>query len=250
MEQFKIFIDKIEVGGKLIYYKHDPHIQKLLTSVRKDISLIGYEEFPNRKTGNLRIIEKGGNVPVSIFGKHNMENLSAAYWACKEAGISEEEFFAAASSFKGADKRLEKILESGTTEVFMDFAHSPSKLKASIAALREEFPGHRIIACMELHTFSSLNADFLPTYRNSMQEADSAYVYYNPEVISRKKLPDISTEKVKKGFNRKDLHVYTDNRLLFEMLGKEIYENAVLIFMSSGNFSGTDLRSKAKELVG
>lgn len=250
VEQFKIFIDKIEVGGKLIYYKHDPHIQKLLTSVRKDISLIGYEEFPNRKTGNLRIIEKGGNVPVSIFGKHNMENLSAAYWACKEAGISEEEFFAAASSFKGADKRLEKILESGTTEVFMDFAHSPSKLKASIAALREEFPGHRIIACMELHTFSSLNADFLPTYRNSMQEADSAYVYYNPEVISRKKLPDISTEKVKKGFNRKDLNVYTDNRLLFEMLGKEIYENAVLIFMSSGNFSGTDLRSKAKELVG
>ena len=144
-----------------------------------------------------------GETPVQIFGIHNLQNISAAYLACKELGISDQEFLQGIQTYKGAAKRLQKIAENGQTTIFLDFAHSPSKLQATINAVKNQYPDRKIIACMELHTFSSLNADFLPQYSHTMDQADEAIVFFNPEVVKQKRLPEITIDDVKQGFDNK-----------------------------------------------
>ena len=164
-------------------------------------------------------------------------------------GIDESAYLKAISTYKGAAKRLQKIAELNDTVVFLDFAHSPSKLQATIKAVREQYPRRKLIACMELHTFSSLNAAFLPQYRHTMDLADEAIVFFNPEVVKHKRLPEISSEDVRKGFDDTQLKVFTDNRQLLEELTQKNYENSVLLIMTSGNFSGIDIKELATQLI-
>lgn len=249
VEQFALFIESIQPGGELIYYKGDENIPKITGRRPASVTLTPYETFPHVIRNGKTWLSLQGETPLAIFGEHNLQNISAAWHACKSLGISETDFLKHISTYQGAAKRLQKIAENQTSTVFMDFAHSPSKLKASIHAVRQQYPGRKLIACMELHTFSSLNATFLPQYKNSMKEADKAIVYFNPEVVRHKQLPEISTADVEAGFNDPGLSVFTDNQQLIASLENKDYDNSVLLIMTSGNFSGIDLRAFAQQLI-
>ncbi len=192
---------------------------------------------------------QGKEVPLRVFGQHNLQNISAAYLACRELGVSDTDFLRSIATYNGAAKRLQKIAENGQTTVFLDFAHSPSKLQATIRAVKEQYPSRRLIACMELHTFSSLNAAFLPQYAHSMDAADEAIVYFNPEVVRHKRLPEITVTDVQRGFANDRVKVYTDNAPLLAQIEAEDLRDTVLLVMTSGNFSGIDLKKWAQSLT-
>lgn len=249
VEQFALFIESIQPGGELIYYQEDENIQHITARKPASVSLTPYTTFPHIVRNGKTWLTLDGETPLEIFGEHNLQNTSAAWHACRSLGISDTDFLKHISTYRGAAKRLQKIAEHPTATVFMDFAHSPSKLKATIHAVRQQYPDRKLIACMELHTFSSLNATFLPQYKNSMKEADEAIVFYNPEVVSHKQLPEIRIPDVRAGFNDPNLRVFTDNRLLIPSLENKNYDNSVLLIMTSGNFSGIDLKSLAQHLL-
>ena len=166
-----------------------------------------------------------------------------------QVGIKDDEFYEAISSFKGAAKRLELIAENDSSVAFKDFAHSPSKLKATVSALKNQFPKRKLIACMELHTFSSLKKEFLPQYKNSMQDADEAYVYFSPEVVAHKKLEPISKEQVQDAFGTQNVRVFTNSEEILTELRNKNWTDSNLLLMSSGNFHGVDLNAFAQELI-
>ena len=190
-----------------------------------------------------------GDVPMQVFGKHNMQNLQAAMLACHCIGVAPDDFYREISTFTGASNRLEKIAETETSVAYKDFAHSPSKLKATINAVREHYPEKKLIACMELHTFSSLMADFLPQYKGCMAEADIAYVYFNPKVIEHKRLTPITKEEVRDAFGTKNVEVFTESEALQEKLKSLNYDNTALLMMSSGTFDGVNVKEFATELL-
>lgn len=247
VEQFALFIEKITPNGSLIYFQPDENICKILQRANPSVKLLPYNTFPYSVKDGITYLNDA--TPIQVFGQHNLQNISAAYLACKELGISEQSFLQGISTYKGAAKRLQKIAENDKTTIFLDFAHSPSKLHATIQAVRAQFPQRKLIACMELHTFSSLNADFLPQYRHSMDEADEAIVFFNPEVVKHKRLSPITIEDVKKGFDNKSIKVFTDNRDLLTLLTNEEYSNSVLLVMTSGNFSGINIQKLAEQLL-
>ncbi|MFI5218568.1 MAG: UDP-N-acetylmuramate--L-alanine ligase [Bacteroidia bacterium] len=251
-EQFKIFIDLIEEGGKLIYCENDTEVKRLAETAGNKISKIPYG-IPRYeiKNGVTSLLSPNSKLitDLLIFGEHNLMNLNGARLVCNQVGVSDEKFYSAISSFKGASKRLELVNKNDSVAVYKDFAHSPSKLKATIQAVKQQFEGRKIIACMELHTFSSLNEDFLDQYKGAMDEADEAIVYYNPHTIEHKKLKPISAEQVKESFGRNDLIVFTDISEMRNHLVKTRKENSVLLMMSSGNFDGMDLKVLAKEFL-
>lgn len=247
VEQFALFIEKITPNGSLIYFQPDENICKILQRANPSVKLLPYNTFPYSVKDGITYLNDA--TPIQVFGQHNLQNISAAYLACKELGISEQSFLLGISTYKGAAKRLQKIAENDKTTIFLDFAHSPSKLHATIQAVRAQFPLRKLIACMELHTFSSLNADFLPQYRHSMDEADEAIVFFNPEVVKHKRLSPITIEDVKKGFDNKSIKVFTDNRDLLTLLTNEEYSNSVLLVMTSGNFSGINIQKLAEQLL-
>lgn len=249
VEQFAIYIEKITPGGSLIYFEPDENIQRITHRAHSSVRLLPYDTFANKTRNGITYLELNGETPIEVFGKHNLQNISAAYLACKELGISDSDFLHSISTYKGAAKRLQKIAENDQTAIFLDFAHSPSKLQATINAVKGQYTDRKLIACMELHTFSSLNADFLPQYKNTMDEADEAIVFFNPEVVKHKRLPEITIEDVKNGFDNKKIKVYTDNRQLLSLLNEEDYRNAVLLIMTSGNFSGINIQELANQLL-
>ena len=206
--------------------------------------------IPNHEiiNGLTYLIDNDIKYPLQIFGDHNLMNLTAARLACNQMGINNKLFYEAIQSFTGAAKRLELVFKTGTFNFYKDFAHSPSKLKATTDAVKQQFPERKIIACMELHTFSSLTEDFLNEYKNSMNLADEAIVYYNPHTISHKKLKEISPEQVHTCFNRKDLIVFTKSEELTNYIKTKNFNNSVLLMMSSGNFDGVDFTMLANEL--
>lgn len=249
VEQFAIFIEKITPGGTLIYFAPDINIRDITHRAASSVKLMPYDTFPHAIKNGTTYLELNGLTPLQVFGKHNLQNISAAYLACKELGISDSDFLKGISTYKGAAKRLQKIAENDKTTIFLDFAHSPSKLEATINAVKEQYPHRTLIACMELHTFSSLNADFLPQYKDTMNAADEAIVFFNPEVVKHKRLPAITVEDVKNGFDNKDLKVLTDNRQLLSLLNAKDYSNTVLLIMTSGNFSGINIQELANQLL-
>lgn len=249
VEQFAIFAEKIQPNGTLIYYRGDENIQNITARAAESVKLIPYDTFSHRTENGITYLTLSRETPLQIFGEHNLQNISAAYLACKELGIKEESFLSAMASYRGAAKRLQKLGEKNQTTIFLDFAHSPSKLQATINAVKAQYPRRKLIACMELHTFSSLNADFLPQYKNTMNEADEAIVFFNPEVVKHKQLPDIQTRDVIEGFGNPRLQVYTDNQELINQLQKHNYHNSVLLIMTSGNFSGINLKEFAQSLL-
>ena len=250
IEQFKIFIDLIEPNGNLIYCSNDKVLEDVCSSSSNtNISKWPYS-IPNHEiiNGLTYLIDNDIKYPLQIFGNHNLMNLTAAKLACNQMGINNQLFYEAIQSFTGAAKRLELVFKTGTFNFYKDFAHSPSKLKATTDAVKQQFPERKIIACMELHTFSSLTEDFLNEYKNSMNLADEAIVYYNPHTISHKKLKEISPEQVHTCFNRKDLIVFTKSEELTNYIKTKNFNNSVLLMMSSGNFDGVDFTMLANEL--
>lgn len=249
VEQFATFVKKINQGGTLIYYNEDVNIQRILPLTPPSVKLCPYNTFPHIVKEGITYLILNQEIPLHIFGKHNLQNISAAYLACKELGISDINFIKGISTYHGAAKRLQKIAENTQTTVFLDFAHSPSKLKATIEAVKEQYPKRRLIACMELHTFSSLNSKFLPQYNNCMAQADEAIIFFNPEVLNHKKLPEITQNDIIQGFGRKDIRVFTNNNQLSEFLLEQNYQNTTLLIMTSGNFSGIDIAKFAQQII-
>jgi UDP-N-acetylmuramate: L-alanyl-gamma-D-glutamyl-meso-diaminopimelate ligase len=184
-----------------------------------------------------------------IFGKHNLQNLNGARLVCNQLGITNEAFFRAICSFKGASKRLELVAGNDNTLVFKDFAHAPSKLRATTQSVKEQFPGKALVACMELHTYSSLSRDFLSHYKASMDAADRAIVYFSPHALALKRLPEITADEIREGFGRADLDVYSDPKNLLDRLLREEWSGKVLLMMSSGNFDGIDILDLANRIT-
>lgn len=240
-DQFRIFIDKISVNGTLIYYDGDEEVRKIVLNSSGNIKKVPYKihGYFQNKVGFFAATHNR-TVPMGIFGEHNMQNLSAARQACKEAGIQEDVFYSAIRSFRGTSKRLQKIREDENGVVYLDFAHSPSKVKATVEAIAARYPGRNIIACLELHTFSSLSSDFLPLYSGTMEKAKAAFVYFNPHAIELKKLQPISKAEVRKAFAGNNVDVYDNSADLFRFIKTQNYPSPVYLLMSSGDFNGFD----------
>tara|TARA_B110000003_G_C16625036_1_gene524568 strand:- start:579 stop:1907 length:1329 start_codon:yes stop_codon:yes gene_type:complete len=236
INQFRIFINMIE--DTLIYYSEDPEIKKLINE-NTDCKLIPYST-PEYSINNGKTNIK--NTPLLLFGEHNLQNLNAARLVCNELGISNNDFLKEISTFKGASNRLELVIEMISSTVYKDFAHSPSKLRATCMAMKKQFKNRKLVACMELHTFSSLNNKFLKQYEGSMQDADTAIVYFNKKEIEHKKLESITTSQVSTAFSREDLLVFTDSDKLNSYLQSLNWNHQNLLMMSSGNFNGIDLK--------
>ena len=250
IEQFKIFTNKIQPNGSLIYFDGDEHINKIVDNKRSDVEYLPYNTPKFEVVNNKTILKTDkGDIELEIFGEHNLQNLMGAYYICKQAGLSDEQFYSTINSFSGAAKRLQKLSENESCTVFQDFAHSPSKLKATTEAVKKQFNSRKLIACMELHTFSSLKKEFLPQYKNSMIMADEAIVYFNPKTIEHKKLEQISKEQVADAFGGKNITVYTDSdKVISDLLSKDFKHTNVLL-MSSGNFSGVNLNELAENII-
>ena len=249
-KQFSIFIDKIEKEGCLFYYKYDDVLKEIVKQSHNLIEKTGYcAHAYTRKDGKTFLIDIDKEIPLQIFGEHNLQNISGAKLVCNQLGLSDDEFYQAISEFKGAAKRLELLAENETTKIFQDFAHSPSKLNATVNAVKEQFPERKLLAVMELHTFSSLNADFLNEYTGSLNKADVGVVYFNPEVIKHKRLKPITKEQVKKSFQNENLLVFTNQKDLVDYIMSSDLTNKNLLLMSSGNFSGINLKDFANKLV-
>lgn len=249
-EQFDIFARSVEQGGKLIYYAGDPEVKRIgerFAAERRDAGAVAYE-VPDYRIDNGVTYWHG--TPLQVFGRHNLQNIEAAKAVCMALGVAEADFVRLIAGFKGASRRLERIADGRGTTVFKDFAHSPSKLEATIQAVKEQFPQRKLVACMELHTFSSLSREFLSHYKGCMDKADVAVVYYNPHAIAHKKLPPITDEMVFEGFGRADLQVYHDSAALTADLKSRAWQGANLLWMTSGNFDGVDERALARAITG
>ncbi len=251
VSQFSEFIKMIEKDGKLIYCKADPEVNMIaLTTSNPDIDRIGYQTPDNViNNGVTSILVEGNEIPLEIFGDHNLQNLNGARLICNELKINDNQFYEAIQDFKGASKRLELIAKNDNTAIYKDFAHSPSKLKATTQAVKKQYPDRKLIACMELHTFSSLNKEFLQEYKDSMSTADEAYVYYSNHTIEHKKLEAISPEEVKEAFGSENVTIYNDSDELFGMLKAKEWDKSVLLLMSSGNFDGKNLNQFGERLI-
>lgn len=250
VDQFRIFINKIDKEGSLVYYQGDAEIEKLVSELDNNFDAQGYN-LPaySIENGITKIKVEGNEYPLEIFGEHNLQNLLGAVLVLEKMGIKKEQSLKALQSFKGASKRLELVKRTDSSVVYKDFAHSPSKLKATTAAMKNQYPERQLVACMELHTFSSLSKEFLSHYDGAMQTADTAIVYYSPQTLAHKKLAPISKEMVAQGFNQENLLVFTDSSEIVDYLKDQDWKNKNLLLMSSGNFDGVDYNELAEDLI-
>jgi len=249
VEQFEIFCSIIEPQGILIYNSEDEEVNKLGIRNASRIKTRAYQtpKYDVTETGSILYYD-GDAFPLQIFGGHNLQNLMGAMNVALEIGIEPKSFFKVMASFMGAGKRLEKLVETEDFVMYKDFAHSPSKLKATTIAVKEQYQERTVIACMELHTFSSLKKEFLPQYKNAMDAADIAMVYFSPEVVKHKKLEAITIEQVKEGFGG-DVLVLNDTLEVRKFIDQQECKNAVLLMMSSGNFDGINYEKMALDLT-
>lgn len=242
LEQFEIFINQITNGGILVYNEEDNDLRVLVETTTNPIRKIPYgtPEY-TVENGITYLATPEGDMPIEVFGKHNLNNLMGAKWICQNMGVDEADFYEAIASFKGASKRLEKISENANRVIFKDFAHSPSKVKATTEAVKEQYPSRKLVACLELHTYSSLNAEFLKEYQSALDSADVAVVFYSPEAVKIKRLEEVTAEQIAQSFNRNDLVIYTNPKAFEDYLYQLDLKNSVLLLMSSGNYGGLDL---------
>jgi len=241
IEQFKIFVEALPQNGSIIYSANDDEVNKLIAQSNILAKKIPYltPDFEVRK-GVVYLKNNGQEISLKFFGTHNLQNMMAALHACETAGVSNEQFFKAIQTFKGTAKRLETLFENENCMIIRDFAHAPSKLKATVNAVRELNPERKLIAVYELHTFSSLNKDFLPQYQNSMQAADFKAVLYSKHALEMKKMPMLNNEEVAAGFGN-NVQVFTDKNELRKFIESHFTQNENLLLMSSGTFDGMDL---------
>lgn len=249
VKQFEIFANMIPQDGRFIYCEDDAELpalsEKILNTTKQPYGVHPY----HIKDGVTYLETPYGDYPLQIFGKHNLTNLNAARYACMAVGIEEKAFYEAIATFKGASKRLELVAKNEHSAVYKDFAHSPSKLKATVSAVREQYPDRKLVACMELHTFSSLSEQFLTQYAGAMDDADVAMVFYSPEAIALKKLPPITPEMIYRSFGRKDLQVYNESQKLKDDILQLTMQDTVLLMMSSGNFNGINVNELGEKVL-
>lgn len=241
VEQFKIFVDSMVNGGIMVYNVEDAIVKDVVETSENSIKKYPYQ-LPNHfiENGITYLTTEEGNLPLEIFGNHNLQNLAGAKWICQHMGIEEDEFYEAIASFNGASKRLEKIAENSSTVIFKDFAHSPSKVEATTKAVKEQYKDRTVFACLELHTYSSLNQTFLSEYKGALNTADKAVVFYSPHAVEIKKLDVVSKEQIANAFQRDDLIIYTNPKEFKDFLFSQNLEDSALLLMSSGNYGGLD----------
>jgi len=248
-EQFRIFLETIVAGGSITYNTEDPEVAALVDALEAPVRKFPYSTPPYRVAGRQTLLETPeGPMPLEVFGKHNLSNLAGAKWICQQMGVDEADFYEAIASFRGASKRLELLGTGANADIYKDFAHSPSKVAATTRAVREQYPGRRLVACLELHTYSSLNADFLEGYRGSLDAADEALVFYIPESLQIKGLQPLAPDDIRAAFGRPGLEVFTQTAALQEYLQQCPLDNTVLLLMSSGNYGGLDLNALVARL--
>lgn len=239
LEQFRVFIQKIATNGRLIYAGTDAHLSQLAAEAPNHLQTDAYD-LPDFVIRNGTTVIRYGNneYPIHVFGDHNLMNMEAARRVCADLEIASKDYWEAVQSFKGASRRLEKVFENDDSVLFRDFAHAPSKVSATLQAVRYQYPGRKVIVFLELHTFSSLNKNFLPQYRNTLKEADLAAVFYTPHTLQLKRLPALEPEEVIHAFRRSDLKVLTDIPALRSFIQTIDAHNTAILIMSSGNFGG------------
>ncbi len=249
VEQFSIFTDSLTNGGIMVYNQEDKEVKRVVEDSVNAIKKYPYltPEY-TIENGTTFLDTSDGKLPLEIFGKHNLQNLAGAKWICQHVGVDEDDFYEAIATFKGASKRLEKIAESKSTVVFKDFAHSPSKVHATTNSVKEQYNERIVLACLELHTYSSLNAEFLKEYKGALDAADKAVVFYSPHAVEIKKLEKVSEQQIESAFERDDLIIYTDPSKFKQFLFSQKLENTAVLLMSSGNYGGLDFE-EVKSLV-
>ncbi|WP_159800515.1 UDP-N-acetylmuramate--L-alanine ligase [Flavobacterium sp. MK4S-17] len=241
VEQFEIFISKITNGGILVYNEDDAEVKRVAEAATNPIRKIPYYTPDYTVENGITYLQTPeGPMPIEVFGAHNLNNLAGAKWICQNMSVDEADFYEAIASFKGASKRLEKIGKKGNNVAYKDFAHSPSKVAATTKAVKEQYPDKTLIACLELHTYSSLNAEFLKEYEGALDAADKAVVFYSPDAVKIKQLEEVTYEQIAKAFNREDLIIYTNPAAFKEYLFsiKQDTKGIALLLMSSGNYGG------------
>ena len=241
VEQFRIFIDSIVRGGSITYNDEDPEVKRVVEGSENTIRKLPYQTPEYTVENGQTLLETPeGPLPIEVFGKHNLNNLAGAKWICQHMGIDEDDFYEAIATFKGASKRLEKIAESKNSVAYKDFAHSPSKVEATTQAVKEQYQDRTLLACLELHTYSSLNAEFLKEYKGALDAADVAVVFYSPHAVEIKKLEKVTHQQIAEAFQRDDLIIYTNPDDFKQFLFSQIFDNKTLLLMSSGNYGGLD----------
>jgi UDP-N-acetylmuramate: L-alanyl-gamma-D-glutamyl-meso-diaminopimelate ligase len=249
-KQFELFVKTIQPKGHLVFAQNDKSALKVSKKAGIDTTLLPYTEHPNEVKNNATYLKNSDEfVKIKVFGKHNLENISAALNVCKIVGITESKFYKSIASFSGAAKRMQKLASNETVDVFTDFAHAPSKVRATVKALKEAYPNRKLVACLELHTFSSLNKSFLDEYSGTLNEADFPLVFYTPSTIEHKKLPPLDPNFVKQKFGNASVKVFNNPKELYQHILKHPWYNTNLLFMSSGNFGGLDLNRVANVIV-
>ncbi len=251
VKQFELLADSLPRAGVMVFDETDNMLDIIGQKDRLDVTNIAYEAHPYKIANGQTFLKTStqGEVPLYIFGEHNMKNISGAKMICERLGITDEEFYRAIQTFKGAAKRLELLAKTPGTNIYRDFAHAPSKVEATTRAVKEQFPKRRLIACTELHTFSSLNKTFLKQYRHKLEPADIAVVFYNPKTLEHKRLDPISEDDIRSAFKRTDLLIFTEPSALTDFLKQQNWANSNLLMMSSGTFGGLDLKALAQELI-
>ncbi|MBE7652331.1 UDP-N-acetylmuramate--L-alanine ligase [Tenacibaculum finnmarkense] len=248
-EQFKIFTDSLINGGMMVYNEQDTVVKDIVENSTNAIKIYPYKTPEYFIDNGITYLDSpDGDLPLEIFGEHNLQNIAGAKWICQHMGIDEDEFYEAIASFKGASKRLEKIAENKSSVIFKDFAHSPSKVKATTRAVKNQYKERSVLACLELHTYSSLNAEFLKEYKGALAKADKAVVFYSPDAVKIKQLEAVTEQQIATAFERDDLIIYTNPTDFKEFLFNQNLENTALLLMSSGNYGGLDFEA-VKELI-
>ncbi|TVZ56955.1 UDP-N-acetylmuramate: L-alanyl-gamma-D-glutamyl-meso-diaminopimelate ligase [Lutibacter sp. Hel_I_33_5] len=248
-KQFSIFTDSMINGGSMVYNIEDEHVKDVVENSDNHIKKYQYqtpEHFIENGITYLKTAE--GNLPLEIFGKHNLQNLAGAKWICQHMQVDEDDFYEAIATFKGASKRLEKIAENKSTVIFKDFAHSPSKVAATTKAVKAQYSERTVLACLELHTYSSLNAEFLAEYKGALDKADKAIVFYSPQAVKIKQLEEVTEKQIANSFERGDLIIYTNPQEFKEFLFCQNLDKSAVILMSSGNYGGLNF-DEVKNLI-
>lgn len=249
VEQFRIFTNLITKGGILVYNEEDKEVKKVAEECENPIRKIAYQTPEYTVENGTTLLETpDGAMPIEVFGAHNLNNLAGAKWICQCMGVDEAEFYEAIATFKGASKRLEKITESANKVAYKDFAHSPSKVSATTKAVKNQYPNRKLVACLELHTYSSLNAEFLKEYQGALDAADVAVVFYSPDAVKIKQLEEVTYGQIANSFERNDLIVYTNPTEFKDFLFNQNLDNSVLLLMSSGNYGGLNF-DEVKQLI-
>jgi len=242
--QFEEFIAKITAGGILVYNAEDPEVLRVAEAATNPIRKLPYVTPDYAVSNGVTLLTTPeGPMPIEVFGAHNLNNLAGAKWICQNMGVDEAEFYEAIATFKGASKRLEKIAESANKVAYKDFAHSPSKVAATTKAVKEQYPDRTLVACLELHTYSSLNAEFLKEYHGALDHADVAVVFYSPDAVKIKQLDEVSYDQIAQSFQRDDLLIYTNPQAFQDYLFGLEFSNSALLLMSSGNYGGLNFEA-------